>query len=193
MQLGFYFNQSRCTGCFACLIACKDWHGTTLKETPNWIQVGLNESGKYPSPAMSYIFTTCFHCAKPLCESACPVGAIIKRDEDGIVGVDRDLCLGKENCEGFCRQACPYQIPQFGPETDSKIQKCNFCLERWKEQKKPICVEACIMRALDAGPLDNLKDKYGKIYQVDGFSYSKKLMPSILFTPKNRTDGFNEN
>ena len=26
MQLAFYFDQTRCTGCYACVVACKDWH-----------------------------------------------------------------------------------------------------------------------------------------------------------------------
>ena len=25
MQIGFYFDQTRCTGCGACQVACKDW------------------------------------------------------------------------------------------------------------------------------------------------------------------------
>jgi anaerobic dimethyl sulfoxide reductase subunit B (iron-sulfur subunit) len=26
MQLAFYFDQTRCTGCYTCVVACKDWH-----------------------------------------------------------------------------------------------------------------------------------------------------------------------
>lgn len=26
MQLGFYVDQTRCVGCFTCVVACKDWH-----------------------------------------------------------------------------------------------------------------------------------------------------------------------
>jgi anaerobic dimethyl sulfoxide reductase subunit B (iron-sulfur subunit) len=26
MQVGFYFDQTRCIGCNACRVACKDWH-----------------------------------------------------------------------------------------------------------------------------------------------------------------------
>ena len=28
MQRGIYFDQDRCTGCFACSVACKDLHDT---------------------------------------------------------------------------------------------------------------------------------------------------------------------
>ena len=82
-----------------------------------------------------------------------------------------------------CKEACPYSAPQFGPEPNAKIQKCDFCLERWAEGKKPICVDACPMRALDAGPLDELKTKYGDIKEVEGFTYSTKATPAIVFKP----------
>ena len=54
------------------------------------------------------------------------------------------------------------------------MQKCNFCYERLKEGKQPICVDACPMYALDSGPLDELKSKYGNVTEVEGFSYSEK-------------------
>ncbi len=89
------------------------------------------------------------------------------------------------NCAGhLCRDVCPYDVPQFGAEAYAKMQKCDLCLERWSENKKPICVEACPMRALDAGPLEELKAKYGDIREVEGFVYSEQLKPSIVFKPK---------
>ena len=47
-----------------------------------------------------------------------------------------------------------------------------------------ICVEACPMRALDAGPLEELKAHYGDIQEVEGFTHSKKTKPSIIFKPR---------
>jgi anaerobic dimethyl sulfoxide reductase subunit B (iron-sulfur subunit) len=61
---------------------------------------------------------------------------------------------------------------------------CTFCLDRVAASKKPICVEACPMRALDAGPLDELKEKYGARQEAEGFIYSKKTRPSIIFKPR---------
>ena len=52
------------------------------------------------------------------------------------------------------------------------------------ENKKPICVEACPMRALDAGPLEELKAKYGDIQEAESFVYSNRVMPSIIFKSK---------
>jgi anaerobic dimethyl sulfoxide reductase subunit B (iron-sulfur subunit) len=42
------------------------------------------------------------------------------------------------------------------------MQKCNLCCDRWESGHKPICVEACPMRALDAGPQEEMESKYHK-------------------------------
>jgi anaerobic dimethyl sulfoxide reductase subunit B (iron-sulfur subunit) len=65
------------------------------------------------------------------------------------------------------------------------MQKCDFCIERWDVQKKPICIEACPMRALDAGPSKEIEGKYGDIQSAEGFVYSRKVKPSIIFRLKS--------
>jgi anaerobic dimethyl sulfoxide reductase subunit B (iron-sulfur subunit) len=65
---------------------------------------------------------------------------------------------------------------------------CTFCVDRVAENKKPICVDACPMRALDAGPLEELKAQHGEVQQVEGFTYAKKTKPSIIFKPRYRTE-----
>ena len=77
-----------------------------------------------------------------------------------------------------------YCLAQFGTEPDARMEKCDLCLDRWGEGKKPICVEACPMRALEAGPLGELESKYGKGRQAEGFVYSEKIKPSIILKPK---------
>lgn len=183
MQWGFYFDQTRCIGCHTCAIACKDWHGTDGASV-NWRNVTCVERGVFPNIFVAYLSTSCNHCAKPSCVSACPVGAITKRKEDGIVVVNRERCLGKSDCEMLCSKACPYDAPKFAEDSDAKMQKCDLCLDRLKENKGPICVEACPMRALDAGPLNELHARYGESKEAEGFTYSLKLKPSIIFKSK---------
>jgi len=182
MQMGFYFDQTRCTGCFTCSVACKDWHNIPAGPA-NWLRVTCIEKGKFPDVFVAYFISGCWHCANPACATACPVGAISKRHDDGVVVVDQERCLGKDNCD-MCLQACPYQAPQFGAEQNAKMQKCNFCIDRLAEGKEPICVGACPMRALDAGPLDQLIAKYGEVRDAEGFLYSAELAPSVVFKPK---------
>ena len=182
MQMGFYFDQSRCTGCYTCSVACKDWHDVAAGPA-SWLRVTTMERGKFPEVSVAFLVTSCYHCAEPPCVSACPVDAILKREEDGIVVVDGDKCVGGENCD-LCRQVCPYDAPQFGVENNPKMQKCDFCLERLREGRKPVCVEACPVRALDAGTLDELRAKYGNVQEAEGFIYSSSAIPSIILKPK---------
>ena len=181
MNKGFYFDQSRCTGCFTCVVACKDWHEHEMGYEPaDWIKVTSNESGKYPDISITYLAQPCYHCAQAPCIKACPIDAITKH-EDGIVTVDRGLCLGK-SCQ-LCLEACPYGSPQFGSEEDATMQKCDFCIDRWAEGKKPICVDACPTRAFDAGPIEELRSIYGDIRNAEGFIYST-AEPCVTFRLK---------
>jgi anaerobic dimethyl sulfoxide reductase subunit B (iron-sulfur subunit) len=142
------------------------------------------EKGKYPDVSVRFLSMACCHCENPACVYVCPVNAITKREKDGIVIVNKAACLGGKRCGFACRNACPYDAPQFDVEEYAQMQKCNFCVERLNENKKPICVEACITKALDAGPFEELRRKYDQIREAEGFAYSPSLKPSVLFRPK---------
>lgn len=182
MQLGMYIDQNRCMGCFACIVACKDWHDVPAGPA-SWIRLKTIEKGQYPNLFVAFLPTTCCHCENPDCVSVCPADAITKRDKDGIVIVDRDACLGKDAC-GMCLEACPYDAPQFGAEENARMQKCDLCIDRWAEAKKPVCVSSCLIQALDAGPIEELRAKYGDVRETEGFACFESLAPSITFNPK---------
>lgn len=181
-QLGFFFNQTRCSGCLTCVIACRQWHSLN-HEVLNWRRVEIFETGIFPDVKVSFLSLSCLHCQTPLCASACPVFAIYKREEEGIVLVDPMKCLGGENC-GFCKDACPYSIPQFNPDCDFKVEKCNLCLDRLNQGKKPICVDACPTEALEVAPMEELSKRHGHCHEVDGFVFSKEANPSIILKRK---------
>ena len=103
MQLGFYFDQNRCTGCFACAIACKDWHDIPAGPA-RWMRVLYREEGRFPRLFVSHVASSCYHCKEPVCAFVCPNEAITKRDEDGIVVVDREKCRDEKTC-GIINQA----------------------------------------------------------------------------------------
>ena len=180
--MGFYFDQTRCIGCLTCVVACKDAHDIAAGPV-SWRRVTEIEGGKFPKVFVSFLSSACYHCRRPACIPACPSGAVHKRERDGIVVVDREKCLGREDC-GLCREACPYGAPQFGDEEDAKMQKCDLCLDRRSMGKPPICVAACRTRALDAGPIDELKAKYGGGNEENGLSHSERLQPSVIFKAK---------
>ena len=126
MQLGFYFDQTRCTGCFACAISCKDWHDIPAGPA-NWMRILYNEEGRFPEVFVSHVASPCYHCAEPICSFVCPNEAITKRDEDGIVAVDSEKCREEHTCgiiseaamgpdflygeaEAPCQVACPAHV-----------------------------------------------------------------------------------
>jgi len=182
--MGFYFDQTRCTGCHTCSVACKDWHDIDAGPA-NWMRVEVIEKGKFPDLFAAWLASPCFHCENPACVQACPEQAIRKREADGIVVVDPDKCVGSNKCPQKCLKACPWKVPQFGPEENARMQKCDFCLERLEAGKAPICVEACPMYAIEIGPLDELRNKFGKEVEAAGFRYNKRFRPSVVFRPKH--------
>lgn len=179
VQIGFYFDQTRCSNCFACMVACKDWHD--LPAGPVFYRcVTAIEEGQYPDVRVHFLSTACHHCMEPPCVENCPNEAIVKRKSDGIVVVDPERCQGFSNC-GICSEVCPYDVPQFGPEPEAVMQKCDLCLDRWAEGKKPICVDACTMRALDADSLESLESKYDTVKSIKGFKMLELTAPAIRF------------
>jgi Fe-S-cluster-containing dehydrogenase component len=75
--------------------------------------------------------------------AACPTRAIVKREEDGLVHVVRDLCVG---CRA-CISACPWRVPQWD-ETSGKVIKCDLCQDRVASGLIPACVAGCTTHAL---------------------------------------------
>jgi anaerobic dimethyl sulfoxide reductase subunit B (iron-sulfur subunit) len=183
MQVGYYFDQTRCIGCSACQVACKDWNDIPAGPE-KWLRMGYVEKGKYPNVYVGYMPKPCYQCIDPVCVDVCPEHAIKKRAEDGIVETDSQACVGNEKCDEKCRKACPYDAPQFGPEPGSKMRKCDYCLDRVLEDKIPVCIESCPTRALDSGTLEELQGKYGTAQEAEGFQYSDRTKPAIALTPK---------
>jgi len=79
----------------------------------------------------------CHHCAKAPCQEACPVEAI-SRNEQGIVLIDTDLCIGCREC----LEACPFGAMQFEDPREVAV-KCDLCLHRLAENKQPACISVC--------------------------------------------------
>ncbi len=179
MQYIFYFDQTRCTECGTCTVACKDWNGVK-PGTVKWRRVydyEGKETGLFPNIKSRPLVYSCQHCDEPACVSACATQAITKRS-DGIVIVDRSKCVNLRSCVS----ACPFgaiqiagdeqELPsQQGWATAHPAQKCTFCLDRWNANQKPACVMSCPQRALDAGSKDEILQRYPEAVcaaEVDG-------------------------
>ncbi len=100
-QYGMLIDARRCYGVHACSVACKAEFNVPLGHTRSWVE--FIEKGTYPDVSRNFLPRLCNHCSKPNCVSVCPTGATWRREEDGIVVVDPDICIG---CK-YCNLACP--------------------------------------------------------------------------------------
>jgi DMSO reductase family type II enzyme iron-sulfur subunit len=116
---------------------------------PNWHED--TSSGQYPNNYHFYLPRLCNHCTKPACLEACPVRAIYKREQDGIVLVDQDKCQGFR----LCNQACPYDKVYFN-YVKRKTQKCIFCFPRLEQGVAPACARQCPGRLRFVGYLEDV-------------------------------------
>lgn len=151
---GFYFDMTSCIGCRTCQIACKDKND--LKVGTIFRQARTFETGVYPTPGVYHYSSSCNHCEHPKCVEGCPTGAMHVDEVDGTVQPDLTKCIG---CR-YCTWACPYGVPQFIKEL-GKVRKCDGCKDLRDKGGNPVCVEACPMRALEWGDIDELKAKHG--------------------------------
>ena len=109
-QKGFFFDQSRCTGCRTCSVACADLHSSPVGEVlrrviefegGKWTR---NADGTWRQNVFAYYTSIgCNQCADPACVKVCPTKAHFKRKEDGLVVIDTAKCIG---C-GMCAKKCP--------------------------------------------------------------------------------------
>jgi anaerobic dimethyl sulfoxide reductase subunit B (iron-sulfur subunit) len=97
-----------------------------------------------------------------------------KRASDGLVVVDATKCIG---CR-YCEWACPYHAPQYDP-AKQVMTKCDGCLDQVAQGLKPVCVRACPLRAIDFGPIDELRAKYGEKADIAPLPQHNITQPSL--------------
>lgn len=185
-QYGFYFDASKCTGCKTCMVACKDknnlsvgmnFRRVTEFSGGNWRQD--RATGAWHQYAFAYYLSiSCNECSDPACVKVCPTKAHFKRAEDGLVLIDPKKCIG---C-GACLAACPYGAPQLDREA-RKMRKCDTCLDRREKGLNPVCVDACPQRALDFGPIDELRKKYGDCAAIAPLPDASVTKPNLVIHP----------
>jgi anaerobic dimethyl sulfoxide reductase subunit B (iron-sulfur subunit) len=180
-QYGFYVDTDKCVGCNTCRVACKDFYDLDLGqnyrrvldyEGGNWTK---RDNGWLPEVFAYYVSISCNHCSDPACVSGCPTGAMHKREEDGLVVVNQDVCVG---CR-YCEMRCPYGAPQFDHKK-KVMSKCHGCFDRVAAGKLPICVQSCPQRALDFGPMEELRARYQGSADVAPLPSPEITKPNII-------------
>jgi len=163
-RYGVLVDTTVCIGCRQCEYACRVAHDlpsppagsyedrSVFQQPRRPDDKALTVVNEYANPSNAELPYTvkvqCMHCDHPACVSACIVGALTKQ-ENGAVVWDTDKCIG---CR-YCMIACPFQIPAFEYDDALKpdISKCDFCVDRTREDKLPACVEICPVEALTYG------------------------------------------
>ena len=148
MRLGFLIDNRKCIGCHACTVACKSEHDVPLGVYRTWVK--YVETGQFPHNRRHFTVLRCNHCDDAPCITACPVTALYRRTQDGIVDFDPERCIG---CK-MCLQACPYDALHIDPDTHTAA-KCNFCAHRVEVGLEPSCQVVCPTQAIVSGDLDD--------------------------------------
>ncbi|MEE9493778.1 MAG: 4Fe-4S dicluster domain-containing protein [Gammaproteobacteria bacterium] len=171
---GILIDTQRCAdGCNDCVSACEDENGwgqaNTSEEHSNelqksqWIRkVSLKEK---TTGHVTSLPVMCQHCETAPCVDVCPTGASFRRD-DGIVLVDKHICIG---CR-YCMMACPYKARSFihedlkdqkpwAPRGKGTVESCTLCVHRVDEGGTPACVEACTAENHEAMTFGDLNDE----------------------------------
>ncbi|MCW8140617.1 MAG: 4Fe-4S dicluster domain-containing protein [Planctomycetota bacterium] len=172
VQFAYALNLSVCVGCRRCAEACHEENNHDRPSGNSYIRVlemtkgsmdmeqgRADYDGPVPRPDKFYMPVQCQQCDDAPCVRVCPVEATWK-EQDGIVVVDYDWCIG---CR-YCEAACPYHARRFNwtkPQVPADevnpdqaylsnrirpqgvVEKCTFCLHRTRRGRLPACLEAC--------------------------------------------------
>ncbi len=156
-RFGMAIDLDRCTGCEACVAACRVENNVPFPEPGeaggrdiSWIEVLATVEGEYPRARAKFLPLPCMHCEHAPCVKVCPVGATYKT-EDGLTGQIYARCIG---CR-YCTTACPYTRRYFNwgapkwqepleqmlnPDVSVRpkgvVEKCTFCTQRIRRVKE---------------------------------------------------------
>lgn len=201
VRWGLLIDTRRCaTGCDACVSACNNEHGIQSFDRPatdaQWLRkVTLKDqdSGRVVNLPMM-----CQHCEHPPCVDVCPTGASFKRD-DGIVLVDKHICIG---CR-YCMMACPFQARSFihetlteqkpwAPRGKGTVESCTLCVHRIDKdgaEARTACQQACDEAGHGAITFGDMNDADSPISRRLREVGGQRMRPDLALNPGVRYVG----
>lgn len=147
-----FVDTTKCIGCKACQVACKQWHNLAAEST--------SFTGSYTNPPdlsgttlthvkftesedirqnLSFLFfkKQCMHCNQAECQIHCPKG--VEKTIEGFVLFNDDCTIANlKKVSGSTDQEkidsyialCPYNIPRYDSNL-GRFVKCDFCFDRF--------------------------------------------------------------
>jgi len=127
----FFVDINRCTNCDLCALTCSFVKENlySLNRSRIWIVKDISRALGVP--------VICENCENPPCAKVCPVNALTKNHETGIVELNESKCIGCRECIWIC----PFGAISIDPKK-GKAVKCDLC------GGDPECVKACLYGAL---------------------------------------------
>lgn len=197
-KLGLVIDLDICVGCHACAVNCKEWNtGGHSAPLTDYDPYGSDPSGVWFNRIHSFEVAdgtgdnrtvhfpkSCLHCEDAPCVTVCPTGASYKREEDGIVLVNADTCIG---CK-LCSWACPYGAREYDRD-EGVMKKCTLCVDKIYnenldvESRVPACVSTCPAGARHFG---NLGDPTSDVSRLVAARGGYDLMPEQGCKPTNK-------
>ncbi|MCD8316333.1 MAG: 4Fe-4S dicluster domain-containing protein [Eggerthellaceae bacterium] len=114
-------DLDRCTGCDSCVVACKFENNIGLGNYWNRV-LTVGPVGEYPDISTYWLPVQCQQCENPACVEVCPTGASYRDEDNNVVLIDKEKCIG---CQ-YCIMACPYGVRNFNEE-QGVVEKCTLC------------------------------------------------------------------
>jgi molybdopterin-containing oxidoreductase family iron-sulfur binding subunit len=183
VRWGMLVDTNKCAkGCDACVTGCQSengWgaKGTAVEDDSNELQqaqwIRKVELRNTATGSVHSLPMMCQHCETPPCVDVCPTGASMKR-ADGIVLVDKHICIG---CR-YCMMACPYKARSFihealedqvahAPRGKGTVESCTLCVHKLDAgEGTTACAEACNTEGHKAIIVGDLKDPNSEIAQT---------------------------
>jgi|SRR5680860_87160 len=160
-KVAMLIDLTKCVGCRACQVACKEWNGLEGLATSNrgtyenppvlgyetWTKIEFVESGGPEGVDWNFFKRQCVHCTDAVCVEVCPTDAL-RHHAMGFVSYEENRCNG---C-GYCARFCPFGIPQMKIRDrlsgSAVASKCTLCQDRLTSGLDPICAKSCPSEAI---------------------------------------------